>query len=242
MTDGKKAMAAKAKKIAARRKAYRDLMDMRDCFHVCSGYTDQEILDKSLMELATNGEPVFWRDIDRVDQQNRIVRLMIAAGANPNAKRKADGMSLFEMFISFMDWGNRYFRPHCALEIAKTDGFKPPKDLDFVFLRLQHLLTDYIEADKGHLTWHLIKDPRTMVYSRHARRDWEVKEEFLLRKKLCRYGQALVYTLFEKGIKPKDKKLLKSLQPVYAAEKKSLANASRSTSNTHTGGRSGVSR
>ncbi|MBP5344334.1 MAG: hypothetical protein J6Y85_04620 [Alphaproteobacteria bacterium] len=221
------AMAAKAKKIAA----YRDLMKMKDYFHLCYGETRQEELDKSLMDFATKGSLVSPLNINHVEIENRIVRLMIDAGANPNAER----MGLFKpesLFEVFMEFGK--VKPHCALEIAKVNGFKPPKDVDPIFGRLEYLLEQQITEGKPSRIVH----PITMVdYD-----DDETKQDFEVRKKLCRYGQALVYTLFEKGIKPKDKKLLKSLQPVYEAEKKRLAQSSRPTSNTPTGGHSGASR
>ena len=122
----KKEMAAKAKKI----EAYRDLMKMKDYFHLCYGKTRQEELDKSLMDFATKGALVSPLNMKHVEIENRIVRLMIEAGANPNAER----MGLFKpesLFEVFMEFGK--VKPHYALEIAKVDDFKPPKDMAPIF-------------------------------------------------------------------------------------------------------------
>ena len=179
--------------------AYRDLMKMKDYFHLCYGETRQEELDKSLMDFGVNGIPVSLLNVNLVDKQNRITRLMIEAGANPNVER----MGLFHpesVFETFMQFGN--LKPHCALEIAKADGFKRPRTLDNIFLRLTGLLEQQIKYGK------------TFWDDYH-----ETVDAFELRKKLCSYGQTLVYTLFEKGMKPKDPEVLKSLQPIYVAEK-----------------------
>lgn len=196
---------AKAKKLVAQREAYRDLMKMKDYFHLCYGKKRQEELDKSLMELATKGAFVSPLNVDRVEIEKRITRLMIAAGANPNIERMGllKPESVFETFMQFRD-----LKPHCALEIVKADGFKRPVNLDHVFLRLEDLLEQHIKYGKA-------------VWNDYH----ETIDEFEHRKKLCSYGQALVYTLFEKGMRPKNKEVLKNLQPIYEAEKKRLAQA-----------------
>ncbi len=56
------------------------------------------------------------------------------------------------------------------------------------------------------------------------------------------YARELVYVLFSKGIKPYDPKIRKSLQPIYEAEKKAKANASKLAGNAPQGGRVGASR
>ncbi len=199
---GDEIMSAKAKKLVAQREAYRDLMKMKDYFHLCYGETRQEELDKSLMEFATKGAPVSPANIGLIDKQNRITRLMIEAGANPNIERMGllRPESVFETFMQFGD-----LKPHCALEIAKADNFKRPATLDNVFLRLEDLLEQHIKY--GKTFW---DDSQETI------------DEFEHRKKLCSYGQTLVYTLFEKGMKPKDARVLKNLQPIYDAEKQRL--------------------
>ena len=202
--------------------AYRDLMKMKDYFHLCYGATRQEELDKSLMDFAVNGAPISLLNMDLIDKQNRITRLMVEAGANPNLER----MGLFypeSVFETFMQFGN--LKPHCALEIAKADDFELPRTLDNVFLRLEDLLEQPIKFGK------------TFWDDYH-----ETIDAYERRKQLCGYGQALVYTLFKKGMTPKDARVLKNLQPIYDAEKKRLTNASKLAGNAPQGGRVGASR
>ena len=208
------AIAAKTEKIKMQRDAYRELLKMRDYFHLRYGKTRQEELDKSLLKFAKTGGFINQLDVNRVEIENRIVRLMIAAGANPDSN----------LFWQFMYLDN--LKPHCALEIAKADGFKQPRDLDIIF---KIIAEDALKQQ--------IQHGKIFQYAYH-----ETEKEFENRKKISAYTQELVYTLFEKGMKPKNPQILKDLQPIYEAEKKRLAQASRPTSNTPTGGRSGVSR
>ena len=240
-------MSAKAKKIAAQREAYRDLMQMTKYFNLEIGKNQKEALSKTLFLFGAEGCPVRYFDCQKLlEPQRRVAQLLLAAGADPNYSAEWSGSpiryvrdpfspvhayryeyyddgyswhgedeSVFEMFV-------RHGKPHCAMEIAKADGFVRPTHLDEIFERLDRDLHAYMPFECA----------------------WEFPEDFEFRKRLNGYQKGLVQALFKKKLYPAQRWLFHSLSSVASIEESRLQQDqfSLQTAGVPTGGRSGASR
>ena len=234
-------------KIETRRDAYKDLMKMKPYFNMARGKDQTEALSKTLFSFGAKGCPVRAYDCEELlEPQRRVVQLLIEAGADPNYSDKWAGRpircmrrlgspikeyyhesyddgyswhgqneSVFEMFV-------RRGKPHCAMEIAKADGFARPAHLDEIFTRLALDLRRFAPFETPE----------------------EFPEDFELRKRLNKYQKSLVHALFKKGMYPSKQWVRNSLALVADGEEKRLqqAQSPKRTVKVSKSGRTGASR
>ena len=246
MTTNKE-ISAKAKKIAAQRDAYKDLMKMKPYFSMARGKDQKDALNKTLFSFGTEGCPVRAYDCEELlEPQRRVAQLLIAAGADPNYSGQWTGRpircvrrlgspikeyrhetyddgyswsgqneSVFEMFV-------RLGKPHCAIEMARANGFARPAHLDEIFTRLDKDLRKFIPFECPE----------------------ECPEDFELRKRLNSYQKGLVSVLFKKGMYPSKQWLHRSLACVAGIEDRRVRQAQsfKRANKISTGGRISVTR
>ena len=129
-----KAMAAKAKKIAA----YKELLKIEQdgsferAYHTQIGRGPLAPLKElerlpddrclHLNQVLNNLAAAETFSPDHEEEERRVIRLVLDAGANPNCHHYGDGrMAIFDYFV-------RHYKYHGALEIAKTAGFVGPEN------------------------------------------------------------------------------------------------------------------
>ena len=232
MTDGKKAMAAKAEKI----KAYKKLLKMAKKEELAEDEdveangigclstiltlewsekgefedrrTRESYFNELLCDLAERNELAGMdiKDGKKIEQESQVIQLALTAGANPNCDCPYDIDPSKPIFDAFIE--NDKF--HGALLVAKTPGFKGPGYQDAF-----ELLDYYLCDDHKH--------------------EYPGKAEMP-------YARELVYVLFSKGMKPYNPEIRKSLQPIYEEEKKAREKAPRVAGNVLRRGRVSASR
>ena len=94
--------------------------------HFKNAQERQKALDRSLACLLDADLP---DSVEHMDQERGLARLLLDAGANPNAYNTFYAQYILDAFV---EKGKTYV----ALEIAKTDGFSKTEDIDSVFKRL----------------------------------------------------------------------------------------------------------
>ncbi len=177
----------------------------------------QLALNETLCRLA-QGNPA--NSIARLEEEKRIIQLVLAAGANPNCSSPY-GMPDESVLNSFI----YYKKAYGALEVAKADSFVRPKTLDRTFNALACSLDYYLED--GQLFPNF----------------WDTEEEYNLYKHDVADKIELVYVLFDKGMEPDNPQLRKSLQPLYEEEKERRAkNISRQSGHAPKGRWTGKTR
>lgn len=134
-------MSAKAKKIAARK----ELSQLRKYLDR-DNLSKQEDLNDNLVLFPYHSTDLEWYEYDPavsedlIKTQQRITRLLIEAGADPNCANRFKEESVFEAFI-------RMKKPYCAIEVAKADNFVPPKNMNKLFGQLYDSVIDYLSYD-----------------------------------------------------------------------------------------------
>ena len=210
-------MADKTKKI----KAYKELLKMSSYFRMVGGQNRKDSLNQTLFLFGKEGAPVRVYDFQELlEPQQRITRLLIEAGANPNYtadwagrgircvrdvysaitsyqyEEYDDGYSWYGQKESVFELFARRGKPHCALEVAKSDRFVRPIHLDEIFDRLAEDLRRFVPFANS----------------------WEFPEDFKLRKQLNLYQKALVYALFKKGMCPTNSRIYSELHHIVDQE------------------------
>jgi len=168
---------------------------------IIHGKDRQLALNETLCRLA-KGDPA--RSMERLEEERRIIQLVLTAGADPNCSSHY-GMPDESILQSFMS----YKKTYGALEVAKADSFMRPKTLDNTFNELVYSLDYYLQDGQ------LFPD------------FWDTAEEYALYKRDVADKIKLVCVLFDKGMYPSDPKVRQLLQPIYEEEQKRIqANAS----------------
>lgn len=128
------------------------------------------------------------KDIEHIEEERQIVKLVLMAGANPNAySRHYAGKRIFDAFFNTG-------RSYAALEVAKSPNFSASGDLESIY----ECLSDYFDYYLKH--------------GYHFPGKTE-KEDEMNRYKL-KDRKELLHVLFGKGMYPYDEKLFKKLTPI----------------------------
>lgn len=147
----------------------------------------QKALDGTLERLIRPDRP---DSVEQLQKEKKLIRLVLDAGANPNHFSYYYDQNVFDRFVKDK-------KSHMALEIAKTEGFVRPGNTDTAFEKLTDLLRFYLH-------W---KQP-------YPGAQGESKEKVALYAQICSDDKELVYTLFQKGIYPRDEKVFSKLAPI----------------------------
>ena len=243
MTDGKKAIAAKAEKIAAQREAYKELLTMAK---------EQRTEELRIAEGKPSGKQVCDIDLDTIYWMG--VKYQNPRLSHDNRTRE----DFFNEFLCEMvDRGDFNMGGACVkdpkeiekesrvIRLALTAGANP----NGWYENFETPIFDaFIEENKFHGALLVAETPgfygpecQSVFDSLDSYLQKDYKWEFPGKAEIP-YARKLVYALFSKGIKPYDPKIRKSLQVVYEQEKKAKANASKLAGNAPQGGRSGTSR
>ena len=240
-----KVMVAKAKKIAAQREAYKELLTMAK---------EQRTEELRIAEGKPSGKQVCdidlttILDLDDSERNPRPVEFRV-----PKSREEY----LNEFLCEMVDRGDFNMGGACVkdpkeiekesrvIRLALTAGADP----NGWYERYETPIFDaFIEENKFHGALLVAETPGfhgPECQSAFGRIDYYLQKDYKWEfpgKAEIPYARKLVYALFSKGIKPYDPKIRKSLQVVYEQEKKAKANASKLAGNAPQGGRSGTSR
>ena len=147
----------------------------------------QRALDDTLACLVTVDFP---SSVEQLKKEKRLARLILDAGADPNKFSSLYSGRIYDIFLMKR-------KAHIALEIAQTEGFIGPENPEQNF---NHLLNGL----KFYLHW---KKP-------FPGQGLESKEQIAVYAQDCEDQKELVYTLFQKGMYPRDKKVFEKLVPI----------------------------
>ena len=238
-----KAMAAKAKKIAAQKAAYKELLTMAkeqrtERLRIAEGKpSGKQVCDIGLDTIYWMGEkyqnPRLSHDNrTREDFFNEFLCEMVDRGHFGMGGAPVKNASEIE-------------KESRVIQLALTAGADP----NGWYHRFDTPIFDaFIEENKFHGALLVAETPGfhgPEHQSAFGRIDYYLQKDYKREfpgKAEIPYARKLVYALFSKGIKPYDPKVRKSLQPIYEAEKKAKANVSKLAGNAPKGGRSGASK
>lgn len=237
------AMAAKAKKIAAQREAYKELLTMAK---------EQRTERLRIAEGKPSGKQVCDIDLNTIYWMG--VKYQNPRLSHDNRTRE----DFFNEFLCEMvDRGHfnmggapvkdpkEIEKESRVIRLALTAGADP----NGWYHRFDTPIFDaFIEENKFHGALLVAETPgfhgpecQSVFDSLDSYLQKGYKWEFPGKAEIP-YARKLVYALFSKGIKPYDPKIRKSLQPIYEAEKKARGNAQKIATNAPQGGRVGASR
>ncbi len=118
--------------------------------------------------------------VTQMQNEKKLVRLLLEAGANPNYYSRAYGQEIFDLFSRN--------KAYIALEIAKAEGFKKSKNLTETFKMLADIQNSFKQG----------KAPYSCNNKEEAQLNAQIRSDY----------EELISILFQKGMCPGDSKVL----------------------------------
>lgn len=141
----------------------------------------QQVLDMTLEYLSEADLP---DSVKQMQQERKLVRLILEAGGNPNYYGLMHRRKVFDTFLL-------KGQSHIALEIAKSEEFTGPENIESIF----GVLIKSLDENSG-------KDSKV------------TKKESTLNVQKYSVLEELGYTLFQQGVYPRDKEVFERLAPI----------------------------
>ena len=165
------------------------------CFDPLYTNSNRQLALNDILYTLTQGNPP--GTVERIEEERRIIQLVLKAGADPNYSCSYDTpSSVFDSFIAHKKF-------YGALEVAKTAGFGGPKNPEETFKILEKALYCYLRWGCPY--------------------PGGIKSVADLNAQICEDQRKLVGVLYGKGICPQDAQIRQALQPVFEEEKQKLS-------------------